>query len=190
MVATISKEELSELPVEVYSGRIHVVNTAEQAEQAVEVLSQHNRLGFDTETKPSFVRGQHHKMALIQLATDTEAYLFRLNVMKTIPECLISLFQDETILKIGLALQNDLPGLAQRGESLKGFIDIQKIAPQHGIQELSLQKIYAILFGKRISKSQRVSNWSATELTEAQKAYAAIDAWACLRIYNLLNDLK
>ncbi len=190
MVATISKEELSELPVEVYSGRIHVVNTAEQAEQAVEMLRRHNRIGFDTETKPSFVRGQHHKMALIQLATDTEAYLFRLNVMKTIPECLISLFQDETILKIGLALQNDLPGLAQRGESLKGFIDIQKIAPQHGIQELSLQKIYAILFGKRISKSQRVSNWSATELTEAQKAYAAIDAWACLRIYNLLNDLK
>jgi len=71
------------------------------------------------------------------------------------------------------------------------FVDIQTIAQSYGILELSLQKIYAILFGKKISKSQRLSNWESPELTEQQQRYAATDAWASLQIYlQLMTEQK
>ena len=72
----------------------------------------------------------------------------------------------------------------------QGCIELQDFVRPFGIQDKSLQKIYGILFKEKISKSQRLSNWEADVLSDGQKQYAATDAWACLNIYNLLQELK
>ena len=83
------------------------------------------------------------------------------------------------------------PFLAGRlHDAAQTCIELQEYVRAFGIQDKSLQKIYAILFGEKISKSQRLSNWEAETLTEPQKLYAATDAWACLNIYNKLQELK
>ena len=92
-------------------------------------------------------------------------------------------------MKIGLSLRDDFNSLRKRVEiNPQNFLDIQSLVLQYGIEEASLQKIYAILFGKKISKGQRLSNWETDILTEQQKRYAALDAWACLQIYKQLNN--
>jgi len=185
---TITKEQLAELPKETFNGRIIVVDHQEEVAAAVIYLSNHKAIGFDTETKPSFKRGQNHKVALMQLATHEVCYLFRLNRIGY-PKELVQLMSNPNIKKIGLSLRDDFAAIRQRSvRKPENFIDLQLFVDKFGIDDNSLQKIYALLFGKKISKSQRLSNWEAPQLTPAQQAYAAIDAWACLRIYNHLVD--
>ena len=188
MGLTITKEQLAELPKETFNGSIIVVDHQEEVAAAVAYLSNHKAIGFDTETKPSFKRGQNHKVALMQLATDEVCYLFRLNRIGY-PKELVQLMSNPDIKKIGLSLRDDFAAIRQRSvRKPENFIDLQLFVDKFGIDDNSLQKIYALLFGKKISKSQRLSNWEAPQLTPAQQAYAAIDAWACLRIYNHLVD--
>ena len=105
------------------------------------------------------------------------------------PESLLQLLQSETVLKVGLSLRDDFNALRKRTEiNPVHYIDLQKVVGAFGIEEFSLQKIYAIIFGKKISKRQRLTNWEADTLTESQKKYAALDAWACLNIYRHLNQ--
>ena len=183
---SITKEEIAKFNTEEFEGRIFVVDTQDKTDEAVEYLSGFNNLGFDTETRPTFKKGNMNNIALIQLATDNQCYLFRLNRIGFSPS-LIRLLSDAKVRKIGLSLKDDFNSMSRRMKfTPQGFLDLQKIVSDHNIADLSLQKIYAILFKKRISKSQRLSNWEAEELSEAQKKYAALDAWACLRIYEKL----
>lgn len=186
MGLTISKEVIAELPVEVFTGKIVVVDHKEEVSKAVAALIEHSSLGFDTETKPAFQRGHSHKVALMQLSTTDECYLFRLNKIGY-PDELDEIICNPDIKKIGLSLRDDFAAIRKRSDKKPvNFIDLQSFVDDYGIDDNGLQRIYAILFGKKISKSQRLSNWEASSLTEAQKNYAAIDAWACLRIYNHL----
>ena len=188
---TISKEELASLPREVFSGRIVVVNTNEELKEALTYLSSHHEIGFDTETRPCFVKNTRHNMSLIQLSSVDTCFLIRLNQLKGIPHTLFSFLKNKKITKIGLALNDDFIGLScLKNVSTESFIDLQRYVPHFGIEEMGLQKIYAILFGKRISKSQTRSNWDKAILTEAQKRYAALDAWSCLRIYQFLKQMQ
>ncbi len=188
MGLTITKEQLAELPKETFDGKIIVVDHQDQVAEAVAFLSRHKAIGFDTETKPAFKKGQNHKVALMQLATDEVCYLFRLNRIGY-PQTLVQLMSNPDIKKIGLSLRDDFAAIRQRSiRKPENFIDLQLFVDKFGIEDNSLQKIYALLFGRKISKNQRLSNWEATQLTPAQQAYAAIDAWACLRIYNHLTD--
>jgi ribonuclease D len=124
----------------------------------------------------------------MQLATDEVCYLFRLNRIGY-PHTLVQLMSNPDIKKIGLSLRDDFAAIRQRSiRKPENFIDLQLFVDKFGIEDNSLQKIYALLFGRKISKNQRLSNWEAPQLTPAQQAYAAIDAWACLRIYNHLTD--
>lgn len=185
---TISKEEIAQLPLEEFTGRIITINTKSDADKAVEYLQRFPATGFDTETRPSFKKGQHYKISLMQIATDDTCFLFRLNYID-IPESLQSFLKSHDVLKIGLSLRDDFGAIRKRTDIAPGnFLDLQNFVGKYGIEDASLQKIYAILFGKKISKGQRLSNWEAELLTESQKKYAALDAWACLRIYNLLNQ--
>jgi len=185
---TITKEQLAELPKETFDGKIIVVDHQDQVAEAVAFLSRHKAIGFDTETKPAFKKGQNHKVALMQLATDEVCYLFRLNRIGY-PHTLVQLMSNPDIKKIGLSLRDDFAAIRQRSiRKPENFIDLQLFVDKFGIEDNSLQKIYALLFGRKISKNQRLSNWEAPQLTPAQQAYAAIDAWACLRIYNHLTD--
>ena len=183
---SITKEEIAKFNIEEFVGRIFVVDTQDKADEAVDYLSGFNNLGFDTETRPAFRKGNLNNVALIQLATDKQCYLFRLNRIGSSPS-LIRLLSDAKVRKIGLSLKDDFNSMSRRMKfTPRGFLDLQKIVSEHNIADLSLQKIYAILFQKKISKSQRLSNWEAEELSDAQKKYAALDAWACLRIYEEL----
>ncbi|MGL4293738.1 MAG: 3'-5' exonuclease, partial [Bacteroidales bacterium] len=147
-------------------------------------------IGFDTETRPAFRKGQINKVALLQLSGEEYCFLFRLNIIG-FPECLIDLLRDPSILKIGLSLRDDFMTMRRMAKfEPHGFIELQSYVKKFNIGEASLQKIFAILFGRKISKNQRLSNWEADSLTEGQKKYAATDAWACCRIYETLNKTK
>lgn len=188
MGLTITKEQLAELTIETFEGTIHVIDHLKQVPEAVSHLSMQPALGFDTETKPAFKRGQVHKVALMQLATESDCFLFRLNRIGY-PDELETIIGNSKIRKIGLSLRDDFAAIRKRSKQLpENFIDLQSYVDKFGIEVNSLQKIYAILFGKKISKNQRLSNWEAPSLTPAQQSYAAIDAWACLRIYNHLSQ--
>lgn len=190
MVNTISKEEIATLPVATYPGRIIVVQTEKEAQKATSFLEQHSVIGFDTETRPSFKKGLIRTIALMQLSTEDTCFLFRLNFID-IPECLNRILISSDIKKIGLSLKDDFSAIRKRMQiEPKNFIELQAFVKKFGIEDNGLQRIYAILFGQKISKSQRLSNWEADVLSEAQQKYASLDAWACLQIYNKLIRLN
>lgn len=185
----IDKTELANMPKVEFTGTIEIIDTVEKADAAIAELSQYSVVGFDTETKPSFKRGITNKVSLLQLATDKVAYLFRLHLIG-ITDSIVDFIQNKKITKIGISVRDDFQALRKKREvEPKGFVEIQEIAARMGIDDRSLQKIYALLFGERISKSQRLSNWELEILTESQKQYAAIDAWATLKIYRYLKQI-
>ena len=187
----ISKQQVSEMPKENFSGRIFVIYTEAEARKAVEYLNTHSIVGVDTETRPSFRRGRMHNVALLQISTHDTCFLFRLNHLG-LPDFLDE-FLRNNVLKVGLSLRDDFAMLRKRnqGDLREGnWVELQDYVPHFGIEEKSLQKIYALLFGKKISKAQRLSNWEAEVLTEAQQLYAATDAWACVEIYSYLEELR
>ena len=187
---TIDKAAINEMPVAKFEGTIHVVNTPQEAEHAVTFLKQFPVLGIDTEPKPTFSRGQHHKVALLQEAGGEHCFLFRLNLTDlTLP--IIYLLENPAITKVGLSLHDDFMMLHKRAPfEPRGIVELQEKVRAYGIEEMSLQKIFAILFEQKISKSQQLSNWEAKELTQPQQRYAATDAWACLQIYYRLEEIK
>lgn len=184
------KQVISSLPVAEFTGRIEVVLSASEAERAVNFLLSQPILGFDTETRPSFKRGFQHKVALLQVATEDICFLFRLNHIGLAPS-IVRLLEDATLPKIGLSWHDDINSLQKLGPFKTGhFIDIQHYVQDIGIEDMSLQKIYANLFGQKISKRQQLSNWEADVLSDKQKIYAATDAWACINIYKEIIRLK
>ena len=184
------KHEISNLPIEAFGGKIEVVTTPGEAAAAVDYLMKQTILGIDTETRPSFRKGQVNKVALLQVSSKERCYLFRLNLLEITPE-IKYLLEETQIKKIGLSLVDDLPALGKRLDfKPAGYIDIQNIISEIGIQDMSLQKIFANLFGKKISKGKQLSNWEAEHLTEGQQRYAATDAWACIMIYEEFCRLK
>lgn len=186
----INKAEVSEMEVVTFNGRIIVIQTEADAEKAVNYLLSYPIVGIDTETRPSFKRGIINKVALLQVSTYDTCFLFRLNMIGMCPP-VVRLLSHPSLIKVGLSLKDDIRMLHHVGEfASNNFIDLQSIVGQVGIQDMSLQKIYANLFGKKISKRQRLTNWEADVLNDAQKAYAAIDAWACLKIYDRIEELK
>ncbi|MCC8172086.1 MAG: 3'-5' exonuclease domain-containing protein 2 [Parabacteroides sp.] len=189
-IKSITKDEIATMPLEEFAGRIIVIQNEKKTEKAVAYLSTFPMVGFDTETRPSFRKGQSHKVALMQISADEECFLFRLNHIG-VPLCLQHFLANENIRKIGLSLKDDFGALRKRIEiEPAGFLDLQTYVGQFGIEDASLQKIYAILFGKKISKGQRLTNWEADILSDAQKKYASLDAWACLKIYRILEAQK
>ena len=184
------KRLIAALPVAQFEGRIVVILTPGETEKAVNYLLSQPLLGFDTETRPSFKRGQQHKVALLQVATDDICFLFRLHHTGLTP-ALVRLLEDTSVKKIGLSWHDDLIMLHKLGAFNTGaFIEIQEQIRQIGITDLSLQKIYANLFGMKISKRQQMSNWEEDILSDKQKLYAATDAWACIQIYKEVVRLK
>lgn len=178
------------MPTARFKGRSIIIDNADDAIQAVNDLSSKQMLGFDTETRPSFTKGQNHKVALIQLSTSDVCYLFRTNVIG-FTDPLKKLMENPDVLKIGLSTKDDIHGLAQLADFHPGgIVELQNLVKQYQISDMSLQKIYAILFGEHISKGQRLTNWEAKELTPHQVAYASLDAWACLNIYEHLKANK
>ena len=184
------KSKISTLPKAEFDGRIHVIISKEQAEKAVNFLLKQPILGLDTETRPSFSKGTFYRVALLQVATYDLCFLFRLNIIGLTP-AIVRLLEDTTVTKIGLSWHDDINGLHKMGHFETGtFIDIRDHVREIGVEDLSLQKLYANLFGQQISKAQRLTNWERDVLTDKQKTYAATDAWACIQLYEELERLK
>jgi ribonuclease D len=184
----ITREEIEMLRLHQFDGIIHLIDSEDEINQAVDVLKKHSVIGFDTETKPNFKKGLTNRVSLIQLATPDEVFLFRIN--KTgITEELISLFEEEEIIKIGVAIRDDIRRVrAIRDFKPAGFLELQQYSEYFGIESNSLKKLAAIVLGFRISKSQQLTDWGGETLTEAQQRYAATDAWVSLQIYQVLRD--
>lgn len=182
----IAKDLIQWLPVIGFDGEVYIIDKEEKIEEAIAYLRAQKILGVDTESRPSFKRGVHYPTALVQIATDERCYLFRLSHIG-MPQELADIFADNAICKVGLAFKDDINGLRRlRNFKSANCVDLQSIAGRWGILDLGLQKMYAICFGRKISKSQQLTNWENAQLTPEQARYASTDAWATLRIYKEL----
>lgn len=184
------KTKIASLPQVLFEGRIVVIVSEYEAERAVEYLLKQPILGLDTETRPSFKKGSHYTVSLLQVSSHDICFLFRLNHTGFTPS-IKRLLEDKEVLKVGLSLHDDIMSLHKLAEFEPGrLLDLQKHVNEIGVEDLSLQKLYANLMGLKISKAQRLTNWEADVLTDKQKGYAATDAWACIMLYEELERLK
>ena len=182
----ISKDLIQWMPVIGFSGEVIIVDEPQQVADAIAYLRAQKVLGVDTESRPSFKRGVRYPTALVQIASEERCYLFRLSKIG-LPQELANIFTDNTICKVGLAFKDDINGLRRiRNFKPVNCVDLQSIVGKWGILDMGLQKIYAICFGRKISKTQQLTNWENAQLTPEQARYASTDAWATLRIYNEL----
>lgn len=185
----IEKEDLACLPYGLFPGTIKLVDNSYVARAVFkEIESTCKIVGFDTETRPNFQRGKMHRVSLLQICDGERAWLIRLTVVGLIPE-IQHLFANPNIIKVGLSVSDDIRALRGRGElDPVNVVDVQDVAKQLNIPDISLAKLAARTLGIRISKRQRVTNWAASSLTVAQQNYAATDAWVTLRIYEELKN--
>lgn len=184
------KNKIKDLQPVVFTGKIVEIYTETESEKAVDFLLSHEIVGFDTETKPSFRKGKTNKVAILQASTAEVCFLFRLNQLG-INQHIKRLLESVKVKLIGLSIKDDIAALSKRCAFVPGnIIDLQHFVSLIGVKDLSLQKIYANIFGLKISKRQRLSNWESEVLNEHQKQYAAIDAWACVNLYTEICRLK
>ncbi|MCH7399067.1 3'-5' exonuclease domain-containing protein 2 [Belliella sp. DSM 107340] len=184
---SITKEQVNELPLGQFEGEIILINSMDQVQEAVDELSSHSLIGFDTETKPAFKKGVFNQVSLLQLSTPEVAYLIRLNELG-LPEGIREILEDRQIVKIGAAVLDDLRGLRKYAQDFvpASFFDLNQELKKVGFLNIGVRNLAAMVMEIRISKSEQVSNWEAVTLSEKQMLYAATDAWVCLEIYKKL----
>ncbi len=190
MDSSISKEAIGELPLCQFTGIITVVEAPDRVPEIVELLNAEKVLGFDTETRPSFKKGETNQISLMQLSTSNAAFLFRLNKTGFSPD-LVRLLENPKVVKVGVGIRDDLRGLNKlaRFKPAK-FVELQDMVKSFGIDVFSLKALAGLVLNVRISKRQRLSNWEADMLTSGQIDYAATDAWVALRIFEELMCLE
>jgi len=183
----LGKEHIKTLPVRAFDGKIHLITEIKDVSYAIKTLRKYPILGFDTETRPVFRKGVQHNVSLLQLSTSKEAFLFRLNHLG-FPNELVALLEDSTILKVGVAILDDVRGL-QKLSNFKadGFIELADIAGDLGIVTCGLRNLAAIFLGVRITKKAQLTNWERPLINSKQSLYAATDAWICLEMYLFLE---
>ena len=183
----ITKAEVNEYPLWHYEGKIVVIDSEENLDDAVEMLSAAKEIGIDTETKPTFAKGEQNTTALLQMALPNVVYIFRLNKVG-MPSGVAKVLEDPKILKIGIATKDDKRELYRDfGCQPQNVLDLNKYVKPLGFISIGARKLTALVLGKRISKSQQTSNWEAKKLSHRQILYAATDAWICLEIHRKLT---
>jgi ribonuclease D len=183
----ITNEELNELPLGAFEGRVEVISHQEEVARVFQEITRHNKVGFDTETKPVFVKGQYNKVALMQIALSEKVFLIRLKATGITPE-IVDFLQNENILKIGVGIRDDIKALQYlKRFQPAGFVELTTITKQATLEVESVKKLTGLVLGFRISKSAQTSNWEAEHLDTKQISYAATDAWVCLGIYDQLT---
>lgn len=187
---SISDKEINELPIIKFEGNIHLIYRDNQIQEAIEELRKHSVIGFDTETKPNYIKGHRNKVALLQLSTEKDAYLFRLHYLTDL-NTIYNILSDDQIAKVGVAVNGDFKELnSLKKFEPKNFIELQKYVKKFNIENIGLKKMAAIILDGKVSKRQQRSNWQANPLSKAQLVYAATDAWASLMIYKKLKELE
>ncbi len=186
---SISKEELMELPLSQYEGKVVIAASEETIREALREIGQFSVVGFDTEARPTFKKGQIRQISLIQIATDDKVYLLR--IMHTgLMDCIVDFMENPNIVKVGIGLDDDFNLLNRlRSFDKRGFLDLNIRFKEIGAENIGARNLAGMMLGIRISKSAQTSNWEAEEYTDKQISYAATDAWICLEIYRALQDL-
>lgn len=183
------KNTIPALPRFAWSGPIFIIQSEREAARAARVMTKADIIGLDTETRPAFRHGEHYQVALLQMATREQCFLFRLCQMG-LPQCIIRIFEDKDLLKVGLSLGDDWRALSKRAVvHPTNVVELQSLASRLGTEDMSLQKLYANLLGGRISKTAQLTNWEADTLSAAQVKYAATDAVACINLYDIMQRL-
>ena len=183
----LGKEHIKALPVLAFDGKIHLITEINDVSDAIKTLRKYTVLGFDTETRPVFRKGVQHNVSLLQLSTEKEAFLFRLNHLG-FPNELVAILEDPEILKVGVAILDDIRGLQKLSNfKAEGFIDLADIAGDLGIVTCGLRNLAAIFLGVRITKKAQLTNWERPIINSKQSLYAATDAWICLEMYLFLK---
>jgi ribonuclease D len=186
---TISREDLANLPIRRYEGRVRVVATEEELQEARSDLRQEAVVGLDTETRPAFKKGESHLPCLVQAATARAVYLFQLRRTEAFP-VLADLLGDQRIVKAGISLKDDLRALKQVFDfSEQNMLDLGLVARSNGFGQTGVRNLAGILLGTRVPKGTKTSNWAARELSSAQITYAATDAWVCRELYLRFTSL-
>ena len=189
VAASIGKEELLALPLARYEGQIRVVTTPQGLEEAEEDILAEPVTGFDTETRPAFVKGQSYPPALMQVATARRVYLFPLREPLAYP--LLAKMLADPLVKAGVSVAGDLAQLRKLfAFEDRGVVDLGLAAKRQGMEQTGVRNLAAILLGLRIPKGAKTTNWAARELSTQQVTYAATDAWICRALYLKFRDLK
>ena len=186
----ITHDEIKELPLASYEGEVEVIIEADELVDVFHEINKHSIVGFDTETKPVFVRGHSNKVALMQIALPKKVFLIRLN--KTgLATPIVQFLENENIIKAGVALRDDIKAL-QKLKYYKpgGFVELAEMSKHAGLEVESVKKLAGLLLGFRISKGAQTSNWEAHDLNDKQISYAATDAWVCLEVYKKLAGVS
>jgi ribonuclease D len=186
----ISREAMAALPMSRYAGRVCVVATRSELTEALADIQQQTVVGFDTETRPAFKKGERYDPALVQIATTRAVYLFQLRRVDVIPG-LAEVLSEPRIVKAGVAVGRDIQDLKQVfAFAEKSVVDLGVIARRCGLEQTGVRNLAGILLGWRVAKGSRTSNWAATTLTPAQISYAATDAWICRELYLRMQSLQ
>lgn len=189
MKYAITKEEINQKPLLEFTGTYHLIREAAEVPDAVGALSKERLLGFDTETRPAFRKGERYLPSLLQLAGEREVWVFQIQRLPDLGP-LFALLADRSILKAGVAVSRDVKELQELCPfKAGGFRDLGHMAEKRGFKNTGLRPLAALLLDGKISKSAQVSNWAASELTEKQLLYAANDAWISRRLYGMLMEL-
>ena len=188
--SNICKDDINLLPLEKYEGSVVLVDRRDQLKGAFERINKEKFVGFDTETKPVFVKGETNEVSLLQIALPDAVYLIRIH-QTGLGDEIIGFFENEQIQKLGVGLRDDLIFLRRIKEfTPAGFVELNELVNKINIEANGLRKLTAIILGFRISKNAQVSNWEAPILNEKQIIYAATDAWVCLEMFKKLSELN
>jgi ribonuclease D len=187
---SISREKISSLPLRSFKGKIVLLNEPGKLQSAFDEIREHSAIGFDTETRPSFRKGEFHKVSLLQIAIPEKAFLIRLN-HTGLTTSIIDFLESDATQKAGVGIRDDIKALHKLSRfQPMGFTELSTLAKASGLQVESVKKLTALLLGFRISKGAQTSNWDAPTLTQKQLEYAATDAWVCLEIYRKLTSIE
>jgi ribonuclease D len=187
---SVEKDHIQGLPLKSFEGQINLIEDFRQFPHVKAIMKRFPEFGFDTETRPSFRKGRINKVAMLQLATHEHAFIFRIN-RTGIPDFIKDILEDTDIIKIGVAIHDDLKSLNHiRPIHAEGFIDLQQYVIRFNIEDKGLKKLTANILGFRISKRYQTSNWEEKVLSVPQLEYAATDAWVCYEMYRRLNQME
>jgi len=170
-----------------FPGKVHLITSDQEVSFVTKKLLEVREFGFDTETRPAFKKGEVYQVALLQLATETDAFLFRLHQIRNF-DVFKTIFENQDVKKAGVAIRDDLKQLQKRFQfKPESFIELQDLAKEKGLENFGLKGMTEEVLGFTITKGPKTTNWEAFELTDRQLLYAATDAWIGLKLYEKLK---
>jgi ribonuclease D len=173
-----------------FPGKIHLITNEKELNDVANLIGRATELGFDTETRASFKKGEIYHVALLQLATDQDAFLIRLQKINQF-QIIKEVFENPNVIKVGVAIRDDIKQLKKRFDFYpENFVELQDLAKQKGLENFGLKGMTEEILNAQLSKAAKISNWDAFELTDSQIMYAATDAWVGLELYRRIRDRK